>query len=55
MLVYITQPEFISHVVVLVCRIRACAFHFCAAERRVSMVVEGGFTGWILAGIDVDG
>lgn len=52
---YISQPELISYIVVLILRIMPGSFYFCAAKRRVSMVVEGGFAVGIGAGLDVDG
>lgn len=54
-LVNISQPEFISHIVMLVFRVRPRSLHFCSAERGVSMVVEGWFAVGIGASLDVDG
>lgn len=55
MLVYIPQSEFISHIVMLILRICPRSLHFCSAERRVSVIVKGGFAVGIGASLDVDG
>lgn len=55
MLMYISQAELISHIVMLILRICPRSLYFCSAKRRVSMVVEGGFAVGIGTSLDVDG
>lgn len=55
MLMYISEPELISHVVMLILCICPRSLDFCSAKRRVSMIVKGGFAIRIGACFDVDG
>ncbi len=55
MLMYISEPELISHVVMLILCICPSSLYFCSAKHRVSMVVECRFAVGISASLDVDG
>lgn len=52
---HIPQPELVSHIVMLILRIRPCSLYFCPAERGVSMVVEGVSAVGVGARLDIDG